>query len=79
MVKLFFKNSQLVKSAGSRPTEKRAYKSKKPTLIAGLHKSWRAGTFSSYSLINRSNFRIAAFGIESRSLGTSCEPTLKEK
>lgn len=59
--------------------EKRAYKNKKPTLIAGLHKSWRAGTFSSYSLVNRPYLRIAVFGIESRSLATSCEPTLKEK
>ncbi len=75
----FLKENLLVKNAGSRPMEKRAYKLTKPTLIAGLHKSWRAGKLSSYSLINRSNFRIAAFGIESRSLATSCESTLKGK
>ena len=62
---------QLVKSAGSGPTGKRACKNKKPTLIAGLHKPWRAGTFSSCSLINRSYFRTASFGIGSRSLATS--------
>ena len=77
--RIYNKIDQLVQRAGSRPIEKRAFKNKKPTLIAGLHKPWRAGTFSSCFLINKPYFKIATFGIESRSLVTSCKPSLKER